>query len=188
MMFNLSPIFMQWSVPLSFKTDGSTVSLGGVHFFRHSFKCNYAITSVIAMFQRITPRWRYEDVLQEQRCFQLLMEFTRSWNIFEQYCPRCDLNVFVHWLSFFEPHCPPFTDFSFNHLSLPPSWFEYCLFFFLRSIVLPHGVSTFQGILRRVDVISCQGFRRLNQCSSLFDNLSCSGIKSHTSPVMYIQV
>jgi hypothetical protein len=32
--------------------------------FWHSFKCNYAITSVTAMFQRITPRWRYEVVPQ----------------------------------------------------------------------------------------------------------------------------
>jgi len=28
MMFNLSPIFMRWSAPLSFKTDSPTVSLG----------------------------------------------------------------------------------------------------------------------------------------------------------------
>jgi hypothetical protein len=56
--------------------------------FWHSFQCNDAITFVIAMFQRVTPRWRYEVVPQLQRCFQLLLEFTRSWNVFEQHCPR----------------------------------------------------------------------------------------------------
>jgi hypothetical protein len=30
--------------------------------FWHSFQCNDAITFVIAMFQRVTPRWRYEVV------------------------------------------------------------------------------------------------------------------------------
>ena len=37
------------------------------------------------------------------------------------------------------------------------------------------------------DVISCQGFRKLNECSSLFENLSCSGIKSDISTIMSIQ-
>jgi len=32
--------------------------------FWHSFKCNYAITSVTTMFQRITLRWRYKVVPQ----------------------------------------------------------------------------------------------------------------------------
>jgi hypothetical protein len=31
MMFNLAPIFMRESVPLGFKIDGPTVSLGGMH-------------------------------------------------------------------------------------------------------------------------------------------------------------
>jgi hypothetical protein len=33
--------------------------------FWHSFKCNYAITSVIAMFQRITPN---EDMKMSFKC------------------------------------------------------------------------------------------------------------------------
>ena len=185
-MFIVLPIFMRCAFKLQNRWSHS--QSWWCASFWHSFKCNYAITSVTTMFQRIIPRWRYEVVPQVQRCFQLLQEFTRSWNVCEQYCPRCDLNVLVHWLSFFEPHCPSFTNSSFNHLSLPLSWAEYCLFSFLESTVLPQGVSIFQGILRRVDVISCQGFCILNQCSSLFDNLSCSGIKSHTSKVMFIQV
>ena len=32
-----------------------------------------------------------------------------------------------------------------------------------------------------------QGFRRLNQCSFVFDNLPCSGINSHISKIMSIQ-
>ena len=188
-MSNLSPIFMPWSAPFELQNIWSHSQSWWCVSFWHSFKCNYAITSVIAMFQRITPRWRYEVFPQVQRCFQLLLEFTGSWNVFEQYCPWCDLNVFVHWLSFFEPHCPPFTDSSYNHLSLPPSWSEYRLFFsFQGPLNCPQGVSTFQEVSRRVDVISCQIFRRLNRCSSLFDNLSCSRIKSHTSKVMSIQV
>ena len=59
-----------------------------------------------------------------------------------------------------------------------PSWSGYYLFSFLGSTVLPRW-STSQGVLRRVDVISCQGFHKLNECSFLFDNLSCSRIKSH---------
>jgi hypothetical protein len=125
--------------------------------FQCSFKCIHTITSVRSHshVSEGNSRWRYEVVPQVQRCFQLLLEFTRSWNVFEQYCPRCDLNVLVHWLSFFEPHCALFIDSSLNHLSLPPSWAEYCLFSFSESTVLPQGVSTFQGVLRRVDVISC---------------------------------
>ena len=102
-MSNLSPIFMPWSAPFELQNIWSHSQSWWCVSFWHSFKCNYAITSVIAMFQRITPRWRYEVFPQVQRCFQLLLEFTRSWNVFEQYCPWCDLNVFVHWLSFFEP-------------------------------------------------------------------------------------
>jgi hypothetical protein len=135
--------------------------------FWHSFKCNYAITSVIAMFQKITPRWRYEVVPQVQRCFQVLLEFTRSWNVFEQYCPRCDLNMLVHWLSFFETHCPPFTDLII-FFSPQLSWI---LFVFLLKVhCIPQGVSTFQGVLRRVDVISVKDF------ADSIDVLLCSTI------------
>jgi hypothetical protein len=159
--------------------------------FWHSFQCNYAITFFIAMFQRVTPRWRYEVVPQLQRCFQLLLEFTRSWNVFEQYCPRCDLNVLFHWLSFL------------NHIVLHSSVLHLIIFlcplanlntacFPSRDpLYCPQSVSTFQGVLRRVDVISCQIFRRLDRCSSLFDNLSYSGIsyfKGHVYSSLIVEM
>ena len=43
--------------------------------------------------------------------------------------PLIDLNVLIHWLSFFEPYCPQFIDSLFDHL-YPPNWFKYCLFSF----------------------------------------------------------
>jgi hypothetical protein len=163
----------------------STISFGGVHLFNihlHSIVCPHRS---ITMFKRLNPD---TDVLQVHHHSYLLLEFTRSWLSLNNIAPWCDLNVLVHWLSFFEPHCPPFTDSLFSHLSLPPRWSEYCLFFLFKVHCFPPCASIFQGMLRRVDVISCQGFRRLNQCSSLFDNLSYSRIKSHTSKVMSIQV
>jgi len=152
--------------------------------FQHSFKCNYVITSFKSHSHvgDDKPRWRYENILQVQRCSSIVVGI-----VFEQHCLQYDLNVLVHWLSFFERHCPQLTDSSFNHLSLPPSWSEYCLFSFSGSTILPQSVSTFQGVLRRVDAISVEDFANLI-CSSLFNNLSCSGIKSHTSKVMSIQV
>ena len=155
--------------------------------FPHSFKSSYMITFVRTMFQKITPRWRYEVVPQMQHCFQLLLDFTRSWNVFEQYCPRCDLNVLVHWLSFFEPHCPSFTDSLFNHLSLPLSWFEYCLFFLFRVHCIAPRWLNFSKSVEKSWCHFCQGFRRLNWCSSLSDNLP-SGINSNISKIMSIQV
>jgi hypothetical protein len=78
--------------------------------------------------------------------------------IFEQHCPQYDLNVLVHLLSFFEHHCLQFTDSSFNHLSLPHSWSEYCLFFLLRVYCIAPSCSTFQGVSRSVNVISIKDF------------------------------
>jgi hypothetical protein len=163
----------------------STISLGGVHLFNihlHSIVCPYRS---ITMFKRLNPD---TDVLQVHHHSHLLLEFTRSWLSLNNIAPWCDLNVLVHWLSFFEPHCPPFTDSLFSHFLCPPADLNTAYFSFSRSTVFPPCASIFQGVLRRVDVISCQGLRRLNQCSSLFDNLSYSRIKSHTSKVISIQV
>jgi len=105
-----------------------------VCIFLTFIQMNYAITSVIAMFQRITPRWRYEVVPQVQRCFQLLLEFTRSWNVFKQHCPQ------LIWILLIFPFQGP--------LYCPPSG------------------STFQGVLRRVCVISVEDFTNSIWCFS----------------------
>jgi hypothetical protein len=123
------------------------------------------------MFQRITPRWRYEVVPQVHRCFQLLLEFTRSWNVFEQYCPRCDLNVLIHWLSFFEPHRPPFIDSSFSHHSFSPSWYEYCLFFLSRVHCIAPRWLNFSRSVEKSWCHFCRGFCKFNLMFFLFDNL-----------------
>jgi hypothetical protein len=91
--------------------------------FRHSFKSSQVITS-FRSHNHVSEgklKCQYKDVLQAHLYSQLLLKFTWIMIVFEQYCPQYDLNMLVHWLSFFEPHCPQFTDSSFNHLSLPPS-------------------------------------------------------------------
>ena len=50
--------------------------------------------------------------------------------------PLIDLNVLVHWLSFFEPYCPQFIDSSFDCL-YPPADLNTVCFPSRRSIVLP---------------------------------------------------
>jgi hypothetical protein len=66
--------------------------------------------------------------------------------------PLIDLNVLIHWLSFFEPYCPQFIDSSFDHL-YPPADLNTVCFPSRRSIVLPPGVS------RRIDVISVRNLQ-----------------------------
>ena len=56
-----------------------------------------------------------------------------------------DLNMFVHWFIIWS---------SF----FAPSWLEYCLFFLFRVYCITPGGSTFQGVLRRVNVISVKDF------------------------------
>ena len=110
----------------------------------------------------------------------LLTGFTRAWTILERHCPQYDLNVLVHWLSFFEHHCLQFTYSSFNHLSLPHSWSEYCLFFLFRVHYIAPEWSTFQGVSRNVDVFLSR-ILPIWSIFFLFGNISCSGIKSHIS-------
>jgi len=131
------------------------------------------------------PKWRYEVVPQVQHCFQLLLEFTRSWNVFEQYCPRCDLNVLVHWLSFFDHIVLRSPILHLIIFLCPLADPTTTCFSFLGSTVLPLGGSTFQGVLRRVDVISVKDFA--DSIDVLSDNLP-SGINSHISKIMSIQV
>jgi hypothetical protein len=104
------------------------------------------------------PRWRYKVVPQVQHCFQLLLEFTRSWNVFEQYYPRCDLNVLVHWLSFFYHIVIRSPILHLIIFLYPPADLTIACFSFSGSTVLPPSGSTFQGVLRRVDVISVNDF------------------------------
>jgi hypothetical protein len=94
--------------------------------------------------------------------------------------PLIDMNVLIHWLSFFEPYCPQFIDSSFDHL-YPPADLNTVCFPSRRSIVLPTGVSW------RIDVISVRNLQTWSMFF-LFENLSYFGIKSHISKVMSIQV
>jgi hypothetical protein len=86
--------------------------------------------------------------------------------VFELYCSQYDLNMLVYWLSFFEPHCPQFIDLSFNHLSLSPSWSEYCLFFLLRVHYIAPWLLNFSRSIEKCQYNFCQGFCKFGQCSS----------------------
>ena len=67
-----------------------------------------------------------------------------------------------------------------------PSWSGYCLFSFLRSVVLSPAAQLFKDCWG----LQChfyQGFQRLNRCSFVSDNLPCFGINSHISTIMSVQ-
>jgi len=134
--------------------------------FQHSFKCNYAITSFKSHshVRDDKPRWRYEDIFWVQRCSSIAAGI-----VFEQHCPQYDLNVLVHWLSFFEHHCPQLTDSSFNHLPLPHSWSEYCLFSFLGSTVLPPDGQLFKECQEEL-MSFLSGILQIRSMFFLFDN------------------
>jgi hypothetical protein len=107
--------------------------------------------------------WRYPSSVS--LLSRLLTGFTRSWTIFEQHCPQYDLNVLVHWLSFFEHHCLQYTDSSFNHLSLPPAD--------LNTVCFPTPdplyclqVVNFSRSVKKCWCHSCQGFCKLDRYSS----------------------
>jgi len=156
-----------------------------VHLFDIHSNATVCPYRSIAMFQKMMI-WRCPS--STSLFSQLLSGVTRSWTIFEQHCPQYDLNVLVHWLSFFEHHCLQFTDSSFNHLSLPHSWSEYCLFFLLRVHCIAPQLLNFSRSVEERQCHLYQGFHILNRCSSMFDNLSCSGIESRISKIMSIQV
>ena len=100
--------------------------------------------------------------------------------------PQNDLNVLVHYISFFEHHCAQLTDSSFNHLSLPSSWSEYYLFSFSGSTVLPLGGQLFKECREMLMSFSSR-ILPIWSIFFLFGNLSCSGIKSHITKIMSIQ-
>ena len=56
------------------------------------------------------------------------------------------------------PYCPQFTYSSFDHLLLSLSWSEYYLFSFFTTQCIAPDCSTFQGVLKSVNVISIQEF------------------------------
>jgi len=67
------------------------------------------------------------------------------------------------------------------------SWSEYCLFSFSGSTVLPPGGQLFKEF-REVLMSFLSGILQIQSMFFLFDNLPCSGIKSHISTLMSIQI
>jgi len=128
--------------------------------FRHSFKSSYVITSVIAMFQRITQdedmRLSFKCSVVSNCCWSSLDHGTFFNNIAFGVIWMCSFIYYLLLLYF--SHCPLFIDSSFSHLSLPPSWSNYCLcFLFMVHCIAPMWFN-FQGVLRRIDVISVKDF------------------------------
>ena len=105
--------------------------------------------------------------------------------------PLVDLNMLIllfttKWLLWM----PGMTLMDFDDSSCDsfsaPSWSGYCSFSFLRSIVLFPAAQLFKDCWG----LHCHFYQRfciLNRCSSVFDNLPCSGINSHISKIMSIQ-
>jgi len=128
--------------------------------FRHSFKSSYVITSVIAMFQRITQdedmRLSFKCSVVSNCCWSSLDHGTFFNNIAFGVIWMCSFIYYLLLLYF--SHCPLFTDSSFSHLSLPPADLTTACVSFSWSTVLPLCGSTFQGVLRRIDVISVKDF------------------------------
>jgi len=192
-MFILSPIFMRWSAPLSSKTDGPTVSPDGVHILNihlHSIVCPH---QSITMFKRLNPD---KDVLQVQHHSHLLLEFTRSWlslnNIAPSWSKHVCSSVYNQEVFFF--HCQMLIH-NFDGLwhSSSDSFFAPQLvwmrsfFLFKVHCIAPRWLNLSRSV-EKSWCHFCQGFCKFNLIFFLFDNLSCSGIKSHISNVMSIQV
>jgi hypothetical protein len=128
MMFNLSPIFMRWSAPLSYKTNGPTISLGG-GLFLYLFECNCTITFVRnhSHVSENNPRWRCPS--------NAVLLINCCWNSLDHglSLPSVDLNMFVHWFIIWTPF-------------FSSSWSKYCLFSFSGSTVLPQQLSFSKGV------------------------------------------
>ena len=108
------------------------------------------------------------------------------WSSLDLNCLWTILPLVLYELSFFEPHCPQFIDSSFNHISLPHSWSECYLVSFSLSNILPLAAPFF----KECQHVLMSFLSRILQTRSmffLFDNLSCSGINSHISKIMFIQ-
>jgi len=104
--------------------------------------------------------------------------------------PNHDLNMLVllsitKWLLWL----PGMTLINFANSSFDsffaPSWSEYCLFSFLGSTGLPPGGQLFKEC--REMLMSFLSRILQIRLMFLFDNLSCSGIKSYISKIMFIQ-
>ena len=67
------------------------------------------------------------------------------------------------------------------------SWSEYCLFSYLGSTVLPLGGQLFKEC-REMLMSFLSRILQIQSMFFLFDNLPCSGIKSHISTLMSIQI
>ena len=114
--------------------------------FRHSFKSSYVITSVIAMFQRITQdedmRLSFKCSVVSNCCWSSLDHGTFFNNIAFGVIWMCSFIYYLLLLYF--SHCPLFTDSSFSHLSLPPADLTTACVSFSWSTVLPLCGSTFK--------------------------------------------
>jgi hypothetical protein len=160
----------------------STVSLGGVYLFDIHLNAIVCQHRSIAMFQKMTI-WRCPS----------------STSLFLDYC-RVSLN---HGLSLnnIAPSmiwmCSFIDYLSLNVIVLSSLIhhliiFHYLLvdlntayFSFLGSTVL-HWLLIFSMSVEKCQCHLCQGFRRLNWCSFLFNNLSYSEINSRISKIMSI--
>jgi len=100
----------------------------------------------------------------------------RSWTSL----PLIDLNVLIHWLSFFEPYCPQFIDSSFDHL-YPPTDLNTVLFSFSKvHCIAPSSVEKnwchfCQEFANPVDVLLIwKSFLFWNQISHFKDQVNSS--------------
>ena len=94
------------------------------------------------MFQRVTLRWRYEDILQVQHCSSSVVEVHLDhWLSLN----NSDLNMFVHWFIIWS---------SF----FAPSWSEYCLFFLFRVYCIAPRWLNFSRSVEKSQCYLCQGF------------------------------
>jgi len=105
--------------------------------------------------------------------------------------PPVDLNMLIllsitKWLMW-SPRMTlmDFTNSLFDSF-FAPSWSEYCLFSFSGSTVLPPGGQLFKECRKELKSF-LSGILQIRSIFFLFDNLSCSGIKSHISKIMSIQ-
>jgi len=155
-----SPIFMRWSVHLSFQNRWSHSQSWWGASFQHSFKCNYAIKSVRSHshVSEGNPSWRYEDILWVQRCSSIAAGI-----VFEQHCPQS-------WSkharsSVYNQMAFVIARNDFNQLRQLIVWFFLCpqlirilLVFLLKIHWIASRWSTFQGVSRNVDVILVKDF------------------------------
>jgi hypothetical protein len=119
--------------------------------FQHSFKYNYTITSFKSHshVRDDKPRWRYENILQMQRCSSIDAEIHYITNCFWTILPPAMIWMLVllsitKWLLWLPGMTlMDFTNSSFDYF-IAPSWSKYCLFSYPWSTVLPPGGQLFK--------------------------------------------